>query len=439
MGFDKQKAIIAGGAAVAAVAVVAGTAIALSGGSTAPLTGDPAPGTYSQAPREVGTHELEFKDEQIDPLLTTDNTLVYYEDVPTGPNGTSSGKRLTGLDLETGSAWEYMMKGFAYCGSSEMYADDASVIMCVESDSDTMTLLDPKDGSIVATPPQLHGNYYIAGNTVYTCGRENGTFKLWSSTGPEFTENLLATVPADTKYPCTLSRHGDHIAIESAKNWVTVLHNDGTIVYQDFDVRGTLNSAGLLETTVQDEDVLLADKTFDVLDLDGTKVYEYSEPVEEVLSIPGGRDSGLFIDEYGAVRERATGTVRWTYSAPDYFDVVGLTGDMLVMVEEGTRMRAYNAEDGTPMWAISTDNVFPRSKSGSLPGDPGDFSPSESLHRVAGDGETLLFAAGTRLTAVDVASGAIMWDMGTGGWFLDEYQDYIVLSDNERLRILHFG
>lgn len=44
------------------------------------------------------------------------------------------------------------MKSSAYCGSSEMYADDASVIMCVETDSDTMTFLEPKDDSIVAIP-----------------------------------------------------------------------------------------------------------------------------------------------------------------------------------------------------------------------------------------------------------------------------------------------
>lgn len=438
MGFDKKKAIFTGVAAVAVVGIAVGTAVALSGDSDTRPTSDPTPGTYSQAPREVGTHQLESKDEPIWPLLTAGGALVYYEDVPTGPRGTRSGTRLTGIDLKTGSAWEHMMEGSAYCGYSDIYAEDATLIMCLESLSDTMTLLDPKDGSIVATPPKLSGNYYIAGDTVYTCGRENNTFKLWSSTSPDFTENLLATVPADTEYPCELSVQGDHIAIYSNKNWVTVLQPDGKILYQDFGVIGTLNSVGLLETTVFNPDDRLADKTFDVLKLDGTKVYEYSEPIKEVLSIPGGRDSGLFIDEYGAVRERAAGTVRWTYSAPDHFKVAGLAGNTLVMVEDGTRMRAYNAEDGTPMWAISTDNVFPSSKSTSLPGDPGGFSPSDSLHRVTGDGETLLFAAGTRLTAVDVASGEIMWDMGTGGWFLDQYQDYIVLSDTERLRILHF-
>jgi outer membrane protein assembly factor BamB len=432
--FDK-KSILAGAAVVAVVCVAAGTAIALSGNSETRPTGDPVPGTYSQIPREIGTHEIEFADDEVWPLLITGEALVYFQD-PTGSAGRSLGKKMTGVNLETAQSWEYMMEG-AYCGSSEMYSQDATMVVCRVSGTDTTTILNPKDGSTVASIPSLQGNDHVAGDTLYTCWREDGTFKLAARKAPDFTEELLVRVPANTENPCNFSLHGDKIAIYSNQNWVTVVEEDGTIVYQDFQRQGSFNSAGLLETMVYNSEEPLEDKTFDVIDLDGKKIFEYSEPFEEVPSIPGGRDSGLFIDEYGAVRERSTGRVRWTYAETDHFRVVGLAGNTLLVVENSERLRAYDAENGAPLWAISVDSVLPDDAE-SLPGNPGGYSLTDRKHRVAGDGEVLLFASGTRLTAVDVATGDILWNMGTGGWIVDEYQDYIVLSDDERMRVLHF-
>lgn len=367
----------------------------------------------------------------------TEDLLIISEEIPEGSSRYSTVERLTAIDLETGGvAWQRMMEDVTCWLGVGAHAADARMILCEQDTSEDLLILNPDDGTTLGSPTPLgYGTYYVTGDTIYSCASNDDSVLFSAGTVTDLSARFSVEIPTVDPNACRLSVDGDYAAATSASDWVTVVGIDGTVAYQSFDVEGFLIGDQLLRTKENDED---GSSTITVTDPHGIKIYQYTEPYEIIRDIPGRSLSNVFVDNYGDVRDGSTGETRWNYPERQY-SVVGLSGDVLVTVEDEARMHGYSAHDGQPLWDINTDRFFPIRQDSTNEHGPDDFEPYGSLRRVTGDGETMLVTTGSRLTAVNTESGETPWTFDTKGWVLGEHQNYVFLSDGQTLRALMFG
>ncbi|USI92899.1 outer membrane protein assembly factor BamB family protein [Rhodococcus pyridinivorans] len=425
-------------AGIGAIAVAAVTVSVLNRSSGDNVDWLPTPGTYAESPIESWSFELSGADSPA--ALLTQDSLVLSEEIPEGRSRYSTVERLTAIDLETGTvSWQRVMdEGSCWLGVGA-HAADARMILCEKDASPDLHILDPKDGKTLGHPtPAGYSNYYITGDTIYSCAWNGDSVVFSAGTATELSEHFSVKIPVANSNACTISVEGDYAAATSSSNWLTVVGIDGSIKYQSFDVQGEFIGDQLLATQEVDGDEPYGSTPVVVRDLEGNEVYRYSEPIEIAREIPGRRFSDVFVDNYGDVRDRGTGEARWNYPERQY-SLVGLSGDVLVTVEDETQMRGYSANDGQSLWDINTDRFFPIRQDSANEYAPDDFESFGSLRRVTGDGETMLVTTGSRLTALDTEKGAISWTFDTKGWVFREHQNLLLLSDGETLRALKFG
>ncbi|MGX7731894.1 hypothetical protein ACWPOB_21910 [Rhodococcus sp. 2H158] len=438
-----NKKVASAAAAVVVVAGATGAGIALTRGGEESTSGpDPTPGTYATAPKWGWDYAL--VDPNTSVLFTTDTRVIASADRkdPANPNKTI--ENIIGIDLATGrTAWQKFFPG-AMCGSSiGRYAPDSTVVVCHEIKAGTLRVLSAEDGSELGTPhldSSIGTDLYISNETIYSCILQDNSVTFQAGGPLDLARDFSFNIPLKGPTSCDLEVQDSYAAAHSiGDNWVTVVGPEGTIVHQSFDSSAEFKGDGLLTSLKFDSENSELPDYATVLDVDGNRMYEYSFPIATVFTLPGREIAEVFIDDSGSVRDRITGQTRWNYSEPAEYTVVGAVGDVLVMFEDGARLRGYDIRTGEPLWAVGVTQFY---KGGRPPADVDlerEFSGVNTLWRFAGDGQTLLVSTGNLLTGIDITTGETSWTRDVRGWILKQHQNFLVLTDKQRLRVLDFG
>lgn len=441
MPINKKVGIAAAAVFVGAGAI--GVGITLAGNGEKSESGpDPKPGTYATAPKWAWDYEL--VDPNTSVLFTTDTRVITSADKKDAANPNKSIESIIAIDLATGrTAWQKSFPG-AMCGSDiGRYAPDSTVVVCHEIRSGTLRVLSAEDGSELGGPHLDSGigtDLYVSDDTIYSCTSQENSVTFQAGGPLDLARDFSFNIPLKSPSSCDLDVQGPYAAAHnSADNWVTVVGPEGKVVHQSFDSSAEFQGEGLLMSLKYDSETLELPDYATILDVEGNRVYEYSFPIATVFSLPGREIAEVFVDDTGDVRDRVTGQKRWNYSKPAEYSVVGAVGNVLVMFEDGTRLRGYDIHTGDPLWAVGVTQFY---KGGRPPADVDlerDFSGLNTLWRFAGDGQTLLVTTGNFLTGVDVATGETSWTMDIRGWIMKQHQDHLILTDKQRLRVLKFG
>ncbi|KSZ59672.1 hypothetical protein Z045_05750 [Rhodococcus pyridinivorans KG-16] len=220
-------------------------------------------------------------------------------------------------------------------------------------------------------------------------------------------------------------------------NWVTVADLEGNITHQSFSTSATFLGDGTLMTYYFDKDEKELTDEFTIIDANGIYLRDRGDTPGKFLVL-GREHSEVSVDENGNIRDR-NGEILWNYSNRDDYLVVGSFDDVVVMHEDETRLRGYELTTGTPRWATSFTEFYPK---GIIPEGidlMNDFSAIPGRWRLRTDGDFLIIATGELVSGLDGRTGEVAWKKPVRGWIFQQHREYVFMVGDSRIRALRFG
>lgn len=402
--------------------------------------GSPSPGTYTEAPTISWSFQLDDPDVSI--LFATDDSVVVSEKPSSTESARQKQSTITAINLETGSVSWHIDSSNALCdaGAAITYAPGSQLVACFNDSLDDLTLYSAEDGRKLSTL-SLSGNrvrVHVDGDTFYSCSAENRAAFVRRGDAEDVASLFEVTIQSPQSIACDLSFYGPYIAATSVSdNWMTVMNEDGKVQYQTYSENGRFRGSELLETTQSDD---FDNKNYPtrVVDVDGNPVFEYRNPITNVMYSPGRGLASIFIDNAQTVRSRETGSKLWSYSGNmDNPRPLGQTGKNLIMVEGSNYLKAYDVETGEPIWFHRPDEFEANGRSA---GDQPDsrFMADGPRRSFAGDGTYAVVATGKSVVGIDASTGEITWTRESSGLIGMQHQNYLLLNDGNELTALKF-
>lgn len=428
----------AGAAVVAAGAVGAGIALTQQGDADT-TSADPAPGTYASAPSWAWSYKLADSNPSL--LFTTDKHALISTKVPDAATKT---ERIIALDLVFGhTSWEHELPSATQCGAGiGRYKPDSTVIVCSDISSGRLIVLDAEDGTTLGTPyvGQSNSDVVVSGDTIYSCIEDQGVLTLQSGTATDLSENFSLNIVAGERGRCDIAVEGSYVVVSgSGNNMTTIVDSEGAITYESLVSSAQFFGEDLLTSYLYDDESREFPTYATIIDVNGDKKYNRQLEGATVFTLPGRRTADAYIEKSGTVRHRVTGDDLWKYLNPDDMSVVGAVGDVLVMFEDGTRLRGYDIDTGQVLWSVPVTALYKGGKPPAGVNLKNEFSFMGLVWRFAGDGETLVVSTVNLLTGIDAQTGEIIWENGTSGFVFAQQSNYMLLRNGERIDAVKFG
>ncbi|MGX7731893.1 outer membrane protein assembly factor BamB family protein [Rhodococcus sp. 2H158] len=392
--------------------------------------GFPRPGIYAREPIEVWGYEI---DQFADVLFAFGPNIITVDRDRTGGSA-----RLASRELQTGDVVWSIDPQTLDCGHNEEdhnrlqavagYRNGSSSVVCRQQNQ--LAFFDVESGSQIATASSRGvqaTRVFLTGDTVYSCTVDGRFVAIQSGDPVDLAKNWSLRVPVEDSRNCILFVEKSLVYATDLDAWATVATLNGEITYQAFD-----RSVFYLGDQVFFEHAA-SEAGGAVIDSSGARLFDAPKAIHIVRHWPIDRDLDLLIDNSNSVREPSTGEKLWTYDAPDEFSVVGRYGDVIVFYEDDFRLRGYDVNDGTALWAIGLDEIYPPDalEGGSVP-------ELSSRNTTASDGRYLVFGGGKELVSLDTTTGAVAWRVNGPRRILFHHGGTMVVADETKVTTYRF-